>query len=799
MARDNFEYTALEERGQPGVTARSGGPLALDAENESLQASNFSTSRLERGGSGRAGLDGASLQDFGEEDDARFYDEFTMYDPHNAKTQVWKRKRFTLLHILLVVVGCLGVFAAASSLWRAMHSKELTPVSELPLHEGKSSAPAVPDSRSGKKLLTYNNVGKVSSLVERKDVDWIAHPTDRSIDGLYREYTGLSFDILSISNATYRKTLATTAQVIKASVGLMDTFYIESWTVSADWEYILFNTKSERVWRYGVKGTYFVYNVKERTMIPLTSEGNGRIRYVQWAPAGHRLLFVRDNDIYVTDMMKEIRVTEDGSDDVFNGIADWVYAEEVLATDSASWWSPDGEVLAYLRLDDSKVPLYQYQIFHPENHTITYPDSIRLHYPKPGAPNPQVSLHVYRPDFRADSPDVKPVTKASDNTNTDFQPHPITFDNAFKPNDMIVARVTWLTDKHDKLMVHAFNRVQDHQRVYLASADPKQLVAKMVRERSTSAKQGGDDAWIEISSSPVFVPANTVEGVGSDGYIEIVENGEYTHLALFDSLEATKPARWLTSGDWDVISGTAVLDRKDANVYYASTQQSSTKSTIYRVALNAKNAAGSAPQLVSPPDIKSSSEILNAPGAREGTYDAKFSTSGGFFLLNYKGPHIPWQAVYSSHDAKFERILTDNAGAHSEFEKYDLPTVDFFEVPNEAGDKMNAMALYPPGFDKTAKNKYGVLLRVYGGPNSQQVSHAFSLDWHSALVSQQDVPDMPFIVAVVDGRGTAHKGRKFRSSVSKHLGEFEPDDQAAAAKYFQSLPYINRHRMAIWG
>ncbi|KAJ1943476.1 Dpp4p, partial [Linderina pennispora] len=370
---------------------------------------------------------------------------------------------------------------------------------------------------------------------------------------------------------------------------------------------------------------------------------------------------------------------------------------------------------------------------------------------------------------------------------------------AFKPEDVIIARVTWLTDKHDKLMVHAFNRVQDHQRVYLANADPKQLTAKMVRERSTSKKQGGDDAWIEISSAPLYVPANTVEGVGSDGYIEIVENGEYTHLALFSSLDAAQPARWLTSGDWDVISGTAVLDRKGASVYYASTQQASTKSTIYKVSLNAKNAAGSAPQLVSPPDIKSTSEFLNAPGAREGTYDASFSTSGGFFQLNYKGPQIPWQAVYSSHDAKFERILTDNADAHSELEKYDLPTVDFFEVPNEVGDKMNAMALYPPGFDKSAKNKYGVLFRVYGGPNSQQVSRAFSLDWHAALVSQQDVPDMPFIVAVVDGRGTAHKGRKFRSAVSKHLGEFEPDDQAAAAKYFQGLPYINPHRMAIWG
>ncbi|KAJ1965968.1 Dpp4p [Dipsacomyces acuminosporus] len=747
-------------------------------------------------------LDIANGQPFDEEDDARFYDEFTMYDPHDSKVQVWRRKRFTLLHICLVAVGCLGVYAGVSALWRALSSGHSSPGLMAANTYGKvsnitsSGVNALPVNRSGKKLLTYDTTDAVNAIVERKSLNWIKHPTDSSIDGLYRELKDKRFLVHKIDNSTWEHELATFEGVVRASKGLVDLFQVESWSVSADWEYILFNTHSEHVWRHSVKGTYFLYSTKERTMVPLTEKGNGQIQRVEWAPTGHRLLFVYDNDLYVTDMMHEIRVTQDGSDKVFNGIADWVYEEEVLSSGASSWWSPDGEVLAYLRLDDSKVPIFQYELFHPENRSIVYPDSIRLHYPKPGAANPLVSLHVYRPDFKARSKDERPVSKASDNPDTDFRPQAIRFDKAFKPEDNIITSVTWLTDKHSKLLVYTMNRVQDHARIYLASASPKQLSAKLVRERSTS-EHGQDGAWIEITSPPIYVPAHTVDGLSTDAYIDLVENGEHVHLALFAPLDADKPATWLTSGDWDVVSGSATLNRKTAQVSFMGTRESSIRFNLYQVSLNSKE--DSQPRALSPPTLKSSSERLNKEDARNGTYGASFSSSAGFYLLSYKGPNLPWQAVYSSTDQKFERVLVDNAAAQNELDGYELPAREFFEINNDVGDKMNAMATYPPGFDKNANRKYGVLFRVYGGPSSQLVSQSFVLDWHSALVSQQDVPDMPWIVVTVDGRGTGYKGRKFRSCVSKQLGILETDDQAAAARYFQKLPYVNPERIAIWG
>ncbi|KAJ2592420.1 Dpp4p [Coemansia sp. RSA 1722] len=730
--------------------------------------------------------------EFGEEEDARYYEEFSTYDAHGSKPQhVWKRKRFSLIHICVVAVGCLGLYAAATLLWSTVASRS-DKGSGAPAKggEAKPQDPYIPPGgRSRKKLLTYDNVSSVSSLVETKALEWIAHPTDSSIDGLYRELRGGVFTVLKADNDTWEQPLASLDDVLKAAQGLYSPFVPLSWSVSADWEYLLFNVHSERVWRHSVRGTYFLYNRHEHTMIPLTSDGNDRVQRVEWAPAGHRLLFVRDNDLFVSDMMHEIQVTDDGSDSVFNGLADWVYEEEVLGSGASSWWAPDGQALAFLRLDDAPVPTFEYQLYHPDNRSQAYPTDIRLHYPKAGAANPRATLYVYQPGF-----DVgPPASRASDNSDTAFHVHEVLLDGAFAPEDTVVASVAWVTETHSKLLVRVMNRVQDQAKVFVATTDPAQPKAKLARELSTGGDDG-DGAWIEIAQPPLFVAARTVDSLTADAYVEIVERDGRAHLALFSPVDARDPLRWLTEGDFDVISGTVSVGRRGALVGFASTQVSSTEFHVYQADL----ARDGAVRALSPrPAGSSSSKRINA--ARSGTYSASFSPGGTLHVLSYRGPELPWQAVYSSGDAAFERVLSDNTNAAHALADYDLPRVEFLQIPTDDGQTMNAMATYPPGFDPDARARYGVLLRVYGGPNSQLVSRAFSLDWHSALASQTDVPDMPWIVVTADGRGTGYRGRAWRSAVSKQLGVLEPDDQAAAARFFQDKPFVNARRIAIWG
>ena len=81
----------------------------------------------------------------------------------------------------------------------------------------------------------------------------------------------------------------------------------------------------------------------------------------------------------------------------------------------------------------------------------------------------------------------------------------------------------------------------------------------------------------------------------------------------------------------------------------------------------------------------------------------------------------------------------------------------------------------------------------YSGPNSQQVLDRFGADWHYALAAEG------FVVASVDGRGTGARGEEFRKQTYMNLGVKESDDQAAAARYLATLPYIDGGRIGIWG
>ncbi|KAJ2812571.1 hypothetical protein GGI24_006653, partial [Coemansia furcata] len=318
MSIGRVEYSRLDEQDSLHI-----GDDALSPQHEQQQT---------RRGVEYAELEISEPTVFGEDDDERFHEEFSTYDTRSsAKTQSWRRKRFSLAHICMVAIGCLGLYAILVVVWRtlASHNGDASSVDMPGAHSDKSDINGqTPINRSRKRLLTYDNVNRVTSLVETKSLNWVAHSSDSSIDGLYRDIHEKTFVIHKADNATWEHRLAEYDDVKKAALGLMDSFTPQSWSVSADWEYLLFNVHSERVWRHSVKGTYFLYNTKEKTMIPLTSTRNNKIQRVEWAPIGHQMLFVRDNNLFVTDMMHEIQVTEDGSDEVFNGLADWVYEEE---------------------------------------------------------------------------------------------------------------------------------------------------------------------------------------------------------------------------------------------------------------------------------------------------------------------------------------------------------------------------------------------------------------------------------------------------------------------------------------
>lgn len=105
-----------------------------------------------------------------------------------------------------------------------------------------------------------------------------------------------------------------------------------------------------------------------------------------FAPSGQGLAYILENNIYYLKLdalgLPEV-ITSDGEPGViYNGIPDWVYEEEVLGTDAASWFSPNGEKLAFIRFDDVNVREAVYNIYGDGTGDHLYPEEVHLRYPK---------------------------------------------------------------------------------------------------------------------------------------------------------------------------------------------------------------------------------------------------------------------------------------------------------------------------------------------------------------------------------------------------------------------------------
>src|SRR5437870_5503661 len=164
---------------------------------------------------------------------------------------------------------------------------------------------------------------------------------------------------------------------------------IEEYTFSADGSKVLIFTNSVRVWRQNTKGTFFVWDFAARRLIPVSTRP-GYQQFAKFSPDGRQVAFVRDNNSFVTDLASgaEQALTTDGGDNVINGTSDWVYEEELDLRD-AFRWSPDGQRIAFWRLDQTAIRPYYLMNADP-----LYPTLVPVRYPKAGTPNAEVRIGV---------------------------------------------------------------------------------------------------------------------------------------------------------------------------------------------------------------------------------------------------------------------------------------------------------------------------------------------------------------------------------------------------------------------
>ncbi|KAA8898505.1 putative dipeptidyl peptidase 4 [Sphaerosporella brunnea] len=602
-----------------------------------------------------------------------------------------------------------------------------------------SAAAALPllvlaqSSSTSSKLLNYTEAFTPGWVPKLTSVAWV---DAENADGAYIETDPVTASLIL-------KNIVTGVNETFVDASKLGFQYYDSF-IQPSRKHVLFAANYTKQYRHSYFANYFIFNRDSGSVVPLVADQAADIQYAEWSPVGDTIAFVRKNDLYLWKNGTVTRVTNDGGPDVFNGVPDWVYEEEIFSDRFTLWFSPDGEYLAFLRMNETGVPTYTVP-YYMAGQTVAppYPKELEIRYPKVSETNPTVTFNL----LKIASVDVKEIPF-----------------NAFAKDDLIIGEVAWVADHHENVIFRAFNRVQDKEKLVLV--DVATGTSKVVRERD------GTDGWLDNNIAIQYI--GTVGSGDTKYYIDLSDHTGWNHLYLYP-VKGGEP-KALTQGEWEVAS-IVKIDAVRELVYYLSTERHSTERHLYSVHL----ATGAKKALV---DTNTA-----------GWWGASFSARGGYYILSYTGPSVPYQELYSINSTTPLQTINDNAALKAKLAAYKLPTVKYHELRHPDGYSLNVKEILPANFDP--RKKYPVLFDPYGGPGAQQVAKVYTIvGWRHYIASD---PELEYVIVTVDNRGTGFKGRVFRSFVARQLGKLEAEDQVWAAKEWAKRPYVDGNHLAIWG
>lgn len=460
-----------------------------------------------------------------------------------------------------------------------------------------------------------------------------------------------------------------------------------------------------------------------------------------FSPDSHQIAFVRNNNIYLIKLLfgnSESQVTKDGEyNKVLNGIPDWVYEEE-FAFNRAFDFSADSRMIAYIRFDESRVPMYSFQWYKgmaPEKTAYaTYPGSYDYKYPKSGAINSKVSVHTF---------DIKShVTRKME--------LPI-------DSDGYVPRIKF-TDDPEKLAIMTLNRHQNRFDLYMAN--PRSAVCK-VAVRDEAEQYIKEQAYSNIA----FYPENMVMMSERDGY---------NHLYLYTI--GGNLVKQITKGKFEVKEFLG-WDQKANVFYYTSNEESPLRTAVYKI------------------DGKGKKTKLST---RTGTNNALFSKNLNYYINTYSSAQTPTLITLNNNKGQEMVTLLDNKELKNKISQLNMPTKEFFTFKTSEGVELNGWMMKPANFNPS--KKYPVIMHQYSGPGSQQVLDKWGIgSFGDGGMFEAVMCDKGYIMVCVDGRGTGGRGAAFEKCTYLSIGLKEAADQAETAKYLSTLSYVDGSRIGIWG
>lgn len=412
---------------------------------------------------------------------------------------------------------------------------------------------------------------------------------------------------------------------------------------------------------------YTLYNFKTRR-VECRIAKTGNEQAVAWNAKSRLLACVTGDNLYVGGK----QLTTDGSRDIVYGQS--VHRNE-WGIDGGLFWSPDGKLLAYYRMDQSMVTDYP-EVNIPEvddsTHRIATPAPEK--YPMAGQASHKVTILVYN---------------TASGRSVQLQ--------AGDPTDRYFTNVAWSPDSKT-IYVFELNRDQNDCRLVSYDATTGGKIAELYRET--------DPKYVEPLHPIVFLPWN------ADKFILQSQKDGYNHLYLMD--KSGHEIKQLTSGKW-VVEQLVGFNPQHQSVIIASNELNPLQRNLFAVDLNTGRRT-----------------LL---GSDTGWHTPALSASGRYLVDKYQAPDVPRHIDIVNVDNGRKLAYYD---APDPWAGYTVPTYECGTIKAADGVTPLYYRMVKPAHFDPAK-KYPTVVYVYGGPHAHNVDagwHWRSRSWETYMAQR---------------------------------------------------------------
>ena len=453
-----------------------------------------------------------------------------------------------------------------------------------------------------------------------------------------------------------------------------------------------------------------------------------------WNAQSRAVAFVKGDNLYVCNAQgTHKQLTKDGSRDIVYGQS--VHRDE-FGIYKGTFWSNDGQKLAFYRMDQSMVADYPLVDIDTRIATET-----PIRYPMVGEKSHLVTVGIY--DLKTDK---------------------TVYLNIGDPTDRYFTNIAWSPDGKLIYLIE-LNRAQNHYSLDAYDATTGNKTATLYTESS--------DKYVHPMHAITFLPWD------NSRFILQSEKDGYNHLYLFDT--SGKQIKQLTTGKWVVIDLMG-FNAKTKEAIILSTEASPIQNNLYAV-----NLQTGARRLLD--NGKGCHANTTGEG---GSHKIALSSSGQWILDSYTEPTVPRNIdIVNVASAKATRYFTaDNPWKDYTVPEYSCGTIKAADGTTDLYYRM----VKPTNFDPN--KKYPTIIYVYGGPGVRNVEarwHYWSRGWETYMAQKG------YLLFILDNRGSSARGLAFEQATFHHLGVEEVKDQMKGVEYLTSLPYVDKDRMGVHG